>query len=112
MKYILIAFFVFSYVFWLHFLIFTAYQAARDAGRPIPKVTLVMVAPAILIGALQDVIYNATLGSLLFLERPRTWTLTARCDSHLDDTAWRGALARWLCHYLLDPFQTGGHCHR
>jgi hypothetical protein len=107
----LLAFLAISYFFWAHYLVFSAFKAAKDAGRAIPRIAIALVAPILVTGFSIDVVYNATLGSLLFLEIPRTWTLTARCSSHLKDDTWRGALARWFCAKLLDPFQTGGHCH-
>lgn len=128
-----------TYGFWLLFLIYTAYKAQRDSGRPLPRAALVMIAPALLVGGLVDVGYNLLLGWALFvdwptggfqLRSPTSWTLTDRCDRHLrgglargadgvwrpDPGAkglerWRGGLARALCANLLDPFQTGGHCH-
>jgi len=109
MKYLL-WFFIITYIFWLHYLIYSAFKAAKDAGRKIPGIAYALVSPVIVGGYAIDVAYNATLGSLMFLELPRTPTLTARCSSHLQEQGWRGAEARWLCKNLLDPFQTGGHC--
>jgi hypothetical protein len=110
MKLYLLSFLAISYLFWIHFLVFASYKGAVDAKRGVPKVTLILIAPPLLTGLLIDVSYNLTFGCLLFLELPRTWTLTSRCDSHLKETTWRGSLARWFCSNLLDPFQAGGHC--
>jgi hypothetical protein len=107
----LVWFFAITYCFWLHYLVFSAFQAAKDAGREIPWLAYALVMPVIAAGFAIDVVYNATFGSLMFWERPRKpWLLTARCSSHLSDPGWRGAEARWLCRNLLDPFQSGGHC--
>ena len=107
---ILLYVFSIAYIFWCFYLMYSAFKAAQDAGRIIPTIAKWLFYPLLLAGLLLDVVYNATFGSLMFLEFPRTWTLTARCSSHLKEDGWRGAEARWLCKNLLDPFQTGGHC--
>jgi len=59
-----------------------------------------------------DVIYNATIASLLFWELPHEWTVTMRCNRHIETgSGWRYKLAAALCRYLLDPFAPEGtHC--
>jgi len=131
MRYVL-WFFLLTYGFWIHYLIYSAFKAAKDSGRRIPRVSGILIFPVISAGFLIDVVYNATLGSLMFLELPRTWTLTERCSWHIADglyakfadggygvdpdasrlERYRGSLARWLCTNLLDPFQSGGHCRQ
>lgn len=107
----LVLFFAITYIFWICFLAFAGVKAAKDAGRTIPKVAMALASPFIVAAFVLDVVYNLTFGSLLFAEVPRTWTLTARASSHLKEDGYRGRVARWLCSNLLDPFQTGGHCH-
>lgn len=110
------------YAFWQHYLIYSAYRAALDAGRTVPMLAKVLIAPFLFMGGAMDVTLNVLLGWVAFGELPfegyefswhqlNTWSLTYRCDRHLADTDWRGTLARWLCSQLLDPFQSGGHCH-
>lgn len=107
------------YGFWLHFLVFSAYKAAIDDSRKIPLIAKVLIAPVILAGGLIDASFNTVFGWVMFGEipfkgytkNPTTWMLTYRCDRHLAETTWRGAEARWFCRNLLDPFQSGGHCH-
>lgn len=53
---------------------------------------------------------NITVGSLLFLELPRTLQFTARCQRHMHKDTWRGKQARFWCRRFLDPFEEGGHC--
>ena len=68
-----------------------------------------------------DFICNTFCGTLLLLELPQ-WTLHPLTDSEVLLTArlsrweksdsWRGAVARWICHNLLDPLSPNGpHCH-
>ncbi len=99
-----------TYLFWVCFLAYAGVKAAKDAGRAIPRLTMALAMLFIVPSEIFDIFYNLTLGSLLFAEWPRTLTLTARCSSHLHETGYRGAVARWLCFNLLDPFQMGGHC--
>jgi len=102
--------FVVTYLFWTCYLAYTSLKASKDLNT-LPRVAFILALPLIAAAYVLDVFYNIFIASFIFLELPRTLTLTARCSSHLSDTGWRGNLARWLCKNLLDPFQTGGHCH-
>ena len=67
--------------------------------------------PLAFLGVLTDFIYNVIVGTLMFLEIPKEWLLTKRLQRHLNEESWRGGLSRWLCTYLLDPFDPkGSHC--
>ena len=71
------------------------------------KINLIIPAAAFL---LLDVLVNLTIGSLLFLERPRWWTLSERLHYHATrDHGWKTYLAAWLCKNLLNPFDPDGH---
>lgn len=75
-------------------------MAAKVAGYPVLLVALAV-----------DVLFNATWGSLLFLEPPRELLFTHRISRLNDATGWRGRLACWFCLELLDPFDPRGkHC--
>jgi hypothetical protein len=56
-----------------------------------------------------DAVFNLTIGSIVFLELPKSWMFTTRCSSHLEESGWRGDLARWICNGWLNPFEEG-HC--
>jgi hypothetical protein len=67
--------------------------------------------PILVVGLTVDFVMNVTLFSLIFLELPSEWLVTARLKRHINKSTWRGKLARWLCHTLLSPFDpTGDHC--
>lgn len=83
-------------------------KAARDAGRLTPAAK-VLGYPWLAVGLLLDVIFNAVVGTLAFLEPPREWLFTSRVSRWNDRPGWRGDLARWFCSELLDPFDAG-HC--
>jgi hypothetical protein len=71
------------------------------------KAHLLPLAPPFL---LLDVAVNIIIGSLLFLERPRWWTLSERLHYHaISNHGWKTYLAAWLCRNLLNPFDPDGH---
>lgn len=45
-------------------------DAAREAGRTIPRLARALIYPAIAFGYVLDVAWNCTIGSALFLEPP------------------------------------------
>lgn len=58
-----------------------------------------------------DVAYNLTYGTLMFWQTPRRgeWTFTARLQRCVHRVDWRGAEARFICRYLVEPWDPG-HC--
>ena len=108
-----LAVFLWTEVFYLLFLVFAAYHSARTAGRPIPKIALLLIGPPVAFGYLIDVAWNTTLGTVLFLEapwaesaNPFAWTFTGRLKRWKDDDGWRGIEARGWAK-LLNPFDPG-----
>jgi len=92
--------------FFLLFLVFAAYRGAVDAGRVVPMFSKAMIALPLAAGAILDVAWNFTLGSLFFLEWPKnlsdfsSYTFTARLQrlKYYDD--WRGTQARFWAKQL------------
>lgn len=69
--------------------------------------------PLAAVGVIADFLYNVVIGTVLFLELPQEYLLTKRLQRHLERDNWRGAISRWLCRHLLDPFDPkGSHCGR
>lgn len=67
--------------------------------------------PLAAIGVISDFLYNVIVGTIIFVELPREYLLTKRLKRHLERDNWRGAMSRWLCRHLLDPFDPKGtHC--
>jgi hypothetical protein len=69
-----------------------------------------------------DFICNTFCGSIILLEPPvwhfgANWRdsevmLTARLSRWEKSDSWRGRVAKWLCHNLLDPLDPRGqHCY-
>lgn len=111
---------------WALYLMYSALNASLRSGKlkktPLPVRVLSYLLIAVMGTA--DVLFNVTLGSLLFLEPPSlrlprrlgeihdaliALTFTHRCSSHLGDQGWRGDIARWVCNDWLNPFEEG-HC--
>lgn len=80
---------------WMYvlYLGFFMYAAAKHSWRKLKIGHKVMVAPALLFFGLIDVAFNIVIGSMLFLELPRTLTFSQRCSSHFYDLGWRGKIA-------------------
>ena len=94
---------------YLGWILFIAYAAAAAQWSQLPKIIKALLIPAGILGYSMDVIFNCTVAILLFLELPKTLTLTQRMHSHLQDTGWRGVISKWVCKNMLDAFQVH-HC--
>ena len=104
-------FWAWAYATWFLFLAIMSLKQARDAGK-LPTASLVLGYPIALVGWVFDFLLNM-MATLLFLELPREWLLTIRCDRLMTNgSPWRAHLAWTICAHLLDPFQVGGHCHK
>ena len=57
-----------------------------------------------------DALVNVVICSLLFMDLPREWLLTARLKRYiaLAPATWRTRMARWIGHHLLDQFDPRG----
>ena len=104
----------YTVLFWGMFLAYVALHAAQRNGKlaATPVYVRVMSYAIVAVMLAFDVVFNLTVGSVLFLELPSTkaLTFTARCNTHLDDQNFRGEIARWVCNGWLNPFEPG-HCH-
>lgn len=57
-----------------------------------------------------DVGVNAIVGTVIFIELPRWWTLSERLNYHAtQDHGWRASTAEWICDKVLNPFDPDGH---
>jgi hypothetical protein len=96
---------------WALFLMYCALHASIKNGKfyitPWPVRSISYALLFMMVGA--DAVFNLTIGSIVFLELPKSWMFTTRCSSHLDESGWRGDLARWICNGWLNPFEEG-HC--
>lgn len=105
-----------SLVLWV---LYVAIMSMRARLRWLPRPARIIGNFVLLGGVLVDIGYNLVPGTVLFLQLPRQWLLTARLQVILRDGELRGpwflrawprrAIARWLCDNLIEPFDPG-HC--
>jgi hypothetical protein len=104
---------VLGYALFVFYLAYVALWEAKRNGKlaAAPLVVRAVAWSILIIAVTLDVLFNVTVGSVLFLEAPelRRLLFTARCKKHMDAPTWRGRLARWFCEGWLNPFQAG-HC--
>jgi hypothetical protein len=104
-------------VFWAMGATWVFYLAIMNLDRNKKKLTVwakVFGYPVLLVGLVLDVLFNAVIGSVLFLELPRLdlgeWLFSGRVSRWNASKYWRGDMARFFCSNFLDPFDEGGHC--
>ncbi len=81
----------FSYLMLIGFLI---YAATKHAWYELKFGMKVLIAPAIIVFACIDVLFNVIIGSLMFIELPTQLTFSERCIKHYKQNTWRGSIAR------------------
>lgn len=101
---------LYIYLLWLLFL---AVMALKWKWSSLPKAVRAIAAPAVIVAVFLDVLFNITIGTILFLDLPHQWTFSQRIGSYKARFDWRSPLAAWICANLLDPFEVdGAHCKR
>ena len=78
---------------WLFYLSFVLYAGCQHAIITRQYTVLIPCAPVLLVAGLMDVLFNFTLGRILFWELTNTFTFSERLDLHYTGTGWRGSLA-------------------
>lgn len=101
---------LYTWVFYLLFLVYCAFDNARERSAKIHVVSYVLGVPAVAFGYVLDVVWNITLGSLLYLEapwavggHPLKWTFTRRLRRHYGKEGWRGKQTEFWAALIL-PF--------
>ena len=98
------------WAFWYAFVLVMGLYRAH-LNKRLTYVTYVLAAPAVLVGAMMDVLANMLIASVVFWQWPGEWLVTQRLIKIKRYNDWRGAVARWVCADLLDPIDpTGSHC--
>lgn len=85
-------------------LVMRAKRMLADGGE-LSLFWLVNILPWALVGLVLDAAFNATAGTIMYLELPRELLFTSRTKRHRDDEGWRGDVARWWKRQLnqIDP---------
>lgn len=97
------------YALWVYYLAVMCLKRAND-HLPLFGATRIAAMSVLWPGYLLDFLTNMFVMTVLLLELPREWLVTARLSRHSRDDGWRGVLSRWVCSALLDRFDPSG-CH-
>lgn len=100
------------YVLWLFYLAAMNLIRAKETGK-LTKASAVFGYPLVAVAGVIDAIVNWTVMTVLLLELPREFLVTARLKRHIksEQRTWRFYVARYICHNLLDAFDpSGSHC--
>jgi hypothetical protein len=102
--------YVATVITWGHYLMIMALKRARNAGR-LTIWARICALPFAIPALPIDVLYNWTVGTILFLDIPREFLFTTRVSRLNNRSDWRGRLAKKFCYNLLDPYDPAGrHC--
>lgn len=99
------------YCLWLFYLaVMNLYRAKK--AKQLGTVALWLGYPILIVGVLLDLAVNVLIMTIVFAELPRELLVTQRlCRLIGNDAGWRGKLAYWICHNLLNAFDpSGNHC--
>jgi len=94
---------------WLQYL---AIMNLKEHRSKLTVAAKIWAYPMLLVGLLSDAMFNMVIGTVAYVELPHEVLFTSRCIRHLDETGWRGLVARWFCRNFMDPFDPDGkHCN-
>ena len=88
---------IYIYLFYLGFILYAGCQNAIESKA---WGVLIPVAPIIVIVGLMDILFNQTVGRLIFWELKYTLTFSQRLTLHWFDKDWRGSIARDIGNVL------------
>jgi hypothetical protein len=91
---------------------FTFYATVYGVWNRLNLFVKVIYSPVIIVFGVADVLYDTIFGTVIYLELPG-WmdgriTFSRRCEYHMQDTGFRGKIARTFCK-LLNTIMPG-HC--
>lgn len=105
---IMIAVAVAIYLLWIHYAAAMRLMQVRDSGK-LTKAIKAIGYPALVIGLGLDFLVNVTVCSLVFLEIPKEYTVSARLWRLSNaQGSYRNKLALWLRVNLLDALDPSG----
>lgn len=106
--YWLISLLLLPHTLWVLYLAVMCLKRARDVGT-LTRVAYILGLPILGIGLLLDFIANTIVLTVLLLELPREWLVTARLSRHIhNDSGWRKKVALWIGVHFLDPYDPSG----
>jgi hypothetical protein len=110
--YILLGVYPTLLLLWVLYVFTMALKRAKENGLLHPVALVIgssIAAPAYIL----DIAVNLTIGTVLFLDFPREWTLSARMSRLYvpGSTAWRSKLSAIFAVIFLDPFDPNPKGH-
>jgi len=80
---------------WIYLLFqgFLIYASLKQSWYRLKIGIKILELPVLLIFGIADILFNAIVGSILFLELPSTLTFSARLRHHIYSIGWRGVMA-------------------
>ena len=97
------------WLLWVMFVAVMRLQMLRDAGQ-LTTGQKIMVYPTLLLGLVLDFALNVVLCTLIFIELPREWTVSARLWRHsTQGSGWRKKAALLVRTQLLDTADPRGY---
>lgn len=96
------------YLLWTLYLAVMNLMRARDSGT-LSRPAYYLGLPLLYGGLLADCFVNTFVMTVLLLELPHEWLVTARLSRHIHDgQGWRKSVALWFGGNLLDTFDPSG----
>jgi hypothetical protein len=81
---------------WIFYLGFVLYAGCQNAIEKRRWAVIIPALPIVLPAGLIDVLFNQSIGRLMFLETKYTLTFSNRLQGHYYEDGWRGDLARYI----------------
>ena len=97
------------YILWVFYLALTNLMRAKEAGK-LTKPAYALGIPLLVVGYALDVLCNIIIMTIVFVEIPKEWTVTARLTRHSKGSDWRAKASGFICSNFLDVFDPSG-CH-
>lgn len=102
------------YLLWFYYLAVMNLMGARDDHK-LTTAGWIFGYPIFVVGYILDILVNWLILSVILMELPAEWTVTARLSRHINETVggYRKSVSQWFCSNLLNPFDPSGcHCKK
>lgn len=106
---ILIAAYVLFYLTWLFYIAFMGIKAHFPEIKIDSPWLYRGLVPFFILAYAMDILFDKTIGSILFVEIPKEWTFSGRILRHQKGSGWRLKRANYFCKTFLKPFDET-HC--
>lgn len=97
-----------THILWVHYVAMMRLKMVRDEGK-LTTAAKVFGYPALVMGLILDLVVNVFVGTVLFVEPPQEWTLSARLTRLGEgNSGWRRRRADRIRKALLDHIDPSG----